>query len=176
MTTEQGKTLEGLQIAIRMEIDGKEYYQKVSQSSGNQLGQRLFQSLADEEDIHQRVFQRIYDGIQNEKAWPGADFRPDRGRRLRTIFAEAAERLGSSIEAPATELDAIQTAMDMENKSYDFYKIRGRSAAYDGEKEFYETVAAEERGHYLTLRDYREYLFNPAGWFVEKEHPSLDGG
>ena len=38
MVTEQDRTLEALQIAVQMEIDGKEYYQKASQSSDNQLG------------------------------------------------------------------------------------------------------------------------------------------
>ena len=34
----------------------------------------------------------------------------------------------------------------------------------------------EERGHYLALVDYREYLIDPAGWFRKAEHHSLDGG
>ncbi|GAI26187.1 unnamed protein product, partial [marine sediment metagenome] len=42
--------------------------------------------------------------------------------------------------------------------------------------DFYETLAAEEREHHLILLDYYEYLKDPAGWFVKKEHPSLDGG
>jgi rubrerythrin len=62
----------------------------------------------------------------------------------------------------------------MENKTYDFYKSQNTS--YDTERELYEALAAEERGHYLVLRDYSEYLTDPAGWFIEKEHPSLDGG
>jgi len=37
-------------------------------------------------------------------------------------------------------------------------------------------VAAEEKEHYLILLDYYEFLKDPSGWFVGKEHPSLDGG
>ena len=33
-----------------------------------------------------------------------------------------------------------------------------------------------EKEHQLVLLDYYEYLKDPAGWFVKKEHPSLDGG
>ena len=80
------------------------------------------------------------------------------------------------MKAGTTELDAIQTAMDMENKTYDFYKGQGRSAAYNAERDFYETLAAEEREHHLILLDYYEYLKDPAGWFVKTEHPSLNGG
>ena len=176
MVTEQDKTLEALQIAIQMEIDGKEYYQKVSQRSDNQLGRELFQSLAAEEDIHRQKFEEIYNTIGSRKAWPKTDFQPDGGRKLRTIFARATEEMDSNIKAPATELDAIQTAMDMENKTCDFYKSQGKNAAYEIERDFYEALAAQEREHHLILLDYYEYLKDPAGWFVTKEHPSLDGG
>jgi len=176
MVTEQEKTLEVLQVAIQMEIDGKEYYLKTSQESNNELGKKLLESLASEEDAHRQKFEEIYSAIRSKKAWPMTDFQPDGGKRLRTIFARTTEEMGSNIKARTTELDAIQTAMDLENKTYDFYKSQGRNATYDAERGFYETLAAEEREHHLILLDYYEYLKDPAGWFVRKEHPSLDGG
>ena len=176
MVTEQDKTLEALQIAIQMEIDGKEYYLKASQESSNELGKKLLESLAAEEDIHRRKFDEIYYAICNKKAWPATDFQPDGGKGLRTIFVRAIEQIGSNIKALATELDAVKTAMDMESKTYDFYKSRGGNATYNTERDFYETLAAEEKEHHLILLDYYEYLKDPAGWFVSKEHPSLDGG
>ena len=104
------------------------------------------------------------------------DFQPDGGKRLRTIFARATEEMSSDIKVLATEIDTIQTAIDMENKTYDFYKSHGENAAYDAERDFYQTLAGEETEHHLILLDYYEYLKDPAGWFVKKEHPSLDGG
>ena len=176
MKTEQDKTQEVLKIAVQMEIDGKEYYLKVSQESSNELGKKLLQSLAAEEDIHQQKFREIYNTIRNKQAWPVTDFQPQRGKGLRTIFARATEEMGTDIKAHTTEFDVVQTAMDMENKAYDFYKSQDKNAAYETEREFYETLAAEEREHYLILLDYYEYLKDPAGWFVKQEHPSLDGG
>lgn len=159
-----------------MEIDGKEYYLKASQESSSELGKKLLASLAAEEDIHRQKFEEIYNTLRSKKAWPRTDFQPDQGKRLRTILAKAAQEISSNIKAPTTELDAIQTAMDMENKTYDFYRSQGRNATYDVERDYYRTLAAEERSHYLVLLDYREYLSDPAGWFVTQEHPSLDGG
>ncbi len=176
MATEQDKTLKALQIAIQMEIDGKEYYLKASRESDNGLGRKLLQSLAAEEDIHRRKFEEIYSAIQNKKDWPVTDFQPDGGKSLRTVFARATEEIGSNVKAHDTELDAIQTAMEMENKTYDFYKSQSGKAKFDAERDFYEAVAVEEREHHIILLDYYEYLKDPAGWFVKKEHPSLDGG
>lgn len=175
MKTEQDKTIEALQIAIQMEINGREYYLKASQESSNKLGKELLQSLAAEEEIHRQKFNEMYYAIQHKKAWPTTDFQPGRGKRLRTAFAQAIEEMGPNVKTLASELDAVQIAMHMENKTYDFYKNRTESATYDAEKEFYQALAAEEKAHHHVLLDYYEYLKDPAGWFVKKEHPSLEG-
>jgi rubrerythrin len=176
MATEQDKTLGALQTAIQMEIDGKEFYLKASQASNNELGKKLLRSLASEEDLHRQKFEEIYDAIRSQKAWPRTDFQPDGGRGLRTIFARATEEMDAKINTMPTELDAVQTAMALENKTYDFYKKQSQLATHDAERDFYEAVASQEGEHHRILLDYFEFLKNPAGWFVQKEHPSLDGG
>ena len=176
MVTEQDKTLEGLQTAIQMEIDGKEFYLKASRESSNEAGKRLLESLAGEEDTHRQKFVEIYEATRSKKAWPKTDFKPDGGRGLRTIFSRAIEETGAKSKAAATELEAAKTATDMESKTYDFYKAQSKNTNLDAARDFYEALAAEEREHQLILLDYYEYLKNPAAWFVSKEHPSLDGG
>jgi len=176
MEAEQSKTLEGLKSAIQMEIDGKKYYQKQSQNSGNSLGKKLFQTLAAEEDIHRRKFEEIYRAIGSQRDWPRADFQPDGGKTLRTIFVTETERISSNVKAATSELDAVKTAMDMENKTVDFYENQSKNATYGAQREFYQSVAAEEREHHLVLLDYYEFLKDPAAWFVSKERHSLDGG
>ncbi len=176
MTTEQDRTLKALQAAIQMEIDGKECYQQASQESGNELGRKLLQSLAAEEDTHRRKFVEIYDAIRAKRNWPITDFRADGGKGLRTIFACTCAVIGVGVKALSSELDAITIAIDKENKSYDFYLKQGRDAAYGAERDFYETLAGEEHEHALVLLDYYQYLKDPSVFFIEKEHHSLDGG
>ena len=175
MEAEQAKALRALQVAIQMEIDGKEFYLKASRESGNELGKKLLESLASEEDVHRRTFEEIYRALEEKKGWPETDFKPDGGKSLRTIFANAIEA-GSEMKAQASELDAVKTAMAMENKTYDYYKDQDQTATYDGERDFYQALTAQEREHYLVLLDYYEYLKDPASWFAQKERPSLDGG
>ncbi len=176
METEQGRTLEALRTAIQMEIDGKKFYLEASRESGNKLGKKLLRTLAAEEDLHRQKFSEIYDAVRRKNAWPVTDFQPDGGKHLRTVFATVVGEAGYSKQDAATELSAVKTAIGMESKTYDFYKARAGSAAYDIERGFYEAIAAEEREHHLVLLDYYEYLKDPAAWFVLKEHPSLDGG
>jgi rubrerythrin len=176
MTGEQDTTLSALKTSIQMEIDGKEYYLKASQSSRNDLGKKLLKRLAAEEDGHRLIFEKIYKEIGAKKKWPEKAYRGDRGQGLRTIFARAMEAMDKEVKAIDTELEAIQTSMAMENKTYDFYKRRSGKAAYPAEKHFYEEVAGQEEEHHRVLLDYFEFLKNPAAWFVQKEHHSFDGG
>ena len=176
MATEQDRALEAVQVAIQMEVDGREYYWKASQNSDNQLGRRLFETLAAEEDIHRQRFEQIYEALRKQKAWPVIKLQPNREKRLVAVLTEGVVEIGLDIKTPTTEIDAIQQAMAMENKTYDFYNRQSQQAAYDAERDYYRAVAAEEKEHHRVLLDYYEYLKDPAGWFTMHEHPSLDGG
>jgi rubrerythrin len=177
MANEQEITVKALQTSIQMEIDGKEFYKKASKASTNKLGKNLLKRLAEEEDIHRTVFENIYNTIRADKGWPSEQkYQPDAGQRLRTVFAEAIEDMGKGTRAIPSEINAIEKAMEMENKTYDFYTRRSAASSFPAEKQFYDSVAVQEKEHHRVLLDYYEFLKNPAAWFVEKEHPSIDGG
>ena len=173
--TEQGKVLDGLQAAIKMETDGKKFYLKASDQSGNEVGKKLLKTLAGEEDVHRRNFEAIYEAIRAKKSWPEVGLK-QAGKPLLTLFKEATKKLDKTAKVLATEIGAVQTAMEMENKTYDFYQRQLKSAASDAEKSFYKALSAQEKQHYRVLLDYYEFLKDPAAYFVKAEHPSLDGG
>ena len=174
MTNEQDKTVEALETAIKMEIDGKNFYIKAAQDSINEPGKKLLAQLAEEEDIHRRVFIKIFDSIRQKQGWPIVDFKPDGGQGIKTVFAEAIENTEIDRRHLTSELDTITTARQMEGRTYDYYIRRSQAASESAEKEFYGMLATQEQAHNLALADYYEYLQNPAGWFVNKEHPSLE--
>jgi rubrerythrin len=176
MVKEQDATLEGLKAAIQMEIDGKEFYVRASETSKNELGKKLLKQLSIEEDLHRKQFEAVYKKISSQKEWPETKIGQDRIQGLKTLFAGAAQAMGKGAATITTELTAVETAMEMENKTYDFYKKRSSAAIYSGEKEFYEEIAAQEKEHHRVLLEYFEYLKNPEMYFVQKEHLSVDGG
>ena len=111
-----------------MEIDGKVFYLKASRESGNELGKKLLASLAVQEDYHRQKFEQIYENIRKSRNWPVVDFKPDGGKTLRTIFAVETNKPAPNIKVAQTELDAVLKAMQMEDKSYDFYHDRFEQA------------------------------------------------
>lgn len=173
---EQSKTLEGLQFAIQMEIDGKEYYQRASRESSDALGKELFEWLAGEEDKHRLKFEGIYKAIKERQGWPDVSAGPGEGKIFSNLFSRIGKSTDSKTNVAESQVPVITHAMDMEKKTHDYYKAQGEKASYDAERNFYTAVAAEEWGHYLALVDYREYLVDPEGWFLKAEHHTLDGG
>jgi rubrerythrin len=176
MPNEQDTTLKALQTALKMEIDGKKFYLKSSQSSKNDLGKKLLIQLAEEEDAHRLVFQNIFDAIKAKKGWPDVKYTGDGGRGLRTIFAKALGKMDRNSKSIVAELEAVTIAMDLENKTYDFYKERSAETTYEAEKQLYEEIAMQENEHHRVLQDYYEFLQDPAQWYIKTEHTSFDGG
>jgi rubrerythrin len=176
MENEQARTLEVLRLAVQMEVDGKEFYQKASRKSNNKLAKELFHQLANEEDVHRKKFEEIYKALKRGRKWPDVEPQLEKGKKIKSLFSEATRTLGSKFKVAESELEAIRTAMDMEVRSYNLYHSRSKETSLPVEKHFYETLAGEERGHHLALVGSYEYLSDPAGWFTQKEHWSLDGG
>jgi rubrerythrin len=175
MENEQARTIKVLQLAVQMEADGKEFYQKASRKSSNKLAKELFHQLANEEDVHRKKFVEIYKALKRGQNWPDVGSPSAKGGKIKSLFAEATKALGSKFKVAESELEAIKIAMDMEVRSYNLYHSRSKETTLPVEKRFYETLAGEERGHHLALLDSYEYLSDPAGWFTKKEHWSLDG-
>ena len=175
MKNEQARTIEVLQLAVQMEVDGKKFYQKASQKSSTKLAKELFQQLANEEDVHRKKFVEIYEAFKKGQNWPDIASPSEKGKKLKSLFAEATKALGNNFEVAESEFEAIKIAMDKESQSYNLYHSRSKESVLPVEKRFYQTLAGEERGHHLVLLDAYEYLSDPVGWFTKKEHWSLDG-
>jgi rubrerythrin len=175
MNEQAEKTAQALKKALQMEIEGQEFYQKSGQRSTNTLAKKLFLNLVEQENMHIKKINEIYQGIENRAGWPENETIFKHEKSLKSVFKEAIESMDRETEVSSSEIEAIQTAMNMEDSSYSFYNSRAEEATSSAEKSFYQALAAEERGHYLTLSDSYEYLTDPQGWLIKNEHWGLDG-
>ncbi|MFA5317527.1 MAG: ferritin family protein [Dehalococcoidales bacterium] len=170
---EHEKLLAALQEAEKMEVDGKTFYLEMSRKSVNQRGRELFQILAEEEDVHRQDFRKIYDAVLSGLEIPGHEILSEEASKLHSLFCQAVEEVEKEIKAPAAELEAIDTAIRMEQDGIDFYLNQARKAEFPRVRRFYRELADEEKRHKATLEDYRKYAVDPAGWLVNKTIPSL---
>ena len=177
MTEHTHKITQALEAALQMEMEGKQFYQKLAEKSSNPLSRKLLQRLSADEDLHARKVKEVHDVIKDNKGWPDKETKFNHEISLRSVFDEGVEDLDAEPAKPtASDLEALKMAMTMEDKSYSFYRSRNEEAASPAEKAFYQALSAEERVHYLALLDAYDYLLNPQGWFTKKERWGLDGG
>ena len=170
---EQNRVLSALETSIMIEIDGKTFYVKASQDSTSEAGKELFSQLAIEEDTHRTLFEQIYEATRKERGWPDLEIQLIPGAR--TLFSRD-ESKNVFKAALSSEILAVQTALGMEEKSFEFYEAQMKTAGSGSEMRFYRQLAAQERGHHLALIEYLEYLQDPASYFIKMEHHTLDGG
>lgn len=169
---ESTKALEILEKALQMEIDGREFYLKASEKSKTPLARSIFAKLAEEEIGHQKTIQEIYDAIKSGEEWP--DVKIILTHHTENIFSAALKDPHQG-KAASDDLEAVSIALKMEEKSYQLYKKRADTAEFPAEMEFYKALAFEEQKHIASLEDTEEYLTDPEGWFMKKQHITLDG-
>src|SRR5512139_2853955 len=124
MENEQARTIKVLQLSVQMEVDGKEFYRKASRKSSNRLAKELFRQLASEEDIHRKKFEEIYKALKRGQNWPDVEPPFEKGKKIKSLFAEASKALGNEFKMAESELQAVKTAIDMEIRSYNLYHSR----------------------------------------------------
>jgi rubrerythrin len=166
--------LQALEKALQLEIDGMAFYRKASNSAQNTVTKEMFAYLADAEVTHMDRIKHISDSLNMTGNWSKAE--QDQGHAgIKEVFSRLARKNKDSLAPAATEMQALDTGLDLEVKSIDFYTIQFGKAGDANEKAFYSSLIEEEESHFRILKDMKFYLEQPDAWFIEHERHGLDG-
>ncbi len=168
--------LEMLKTALSIEEKGEEFYRKAMESSKNDLGKKIFETLMKDEKVHYERILKIYKELRDELAWSSKWKSMVVGHKdVNHLFREMVAEHGKTLEADPGELEALDLGIDFEYKTLKFYQDYLPKAVDPLEKEFLEKMVAEERGHYTALKDMKYFMSDPATWYQEMERSGLDG-
>lgn len=160
--------LEGLQLALKMEQDGRQFFLEAGKKASHPLAQGTLNALADWELEHIRIIERFYASLKDKGEWESIEsLQPQEGSAIaafKTIFQEAREHVDETAKAATGDLEAHQMARDMEEKISAFYRERAGQATDEDARVFYEFMAGQEAEHYQILENGLEYLEDPAKW------------
>jgi rubrerythrin len=143
--------LEGLRIAAEMEKRGGEFYRLAARVSRSQEAKELLTSLAADEAVHLREFQKLYERAEAENRAPYA---PERAAYLSAMAAEiafpegvvgAADKLGSP-EA------ILEHAIQSEQDSIRFYTELTKTTGCEPMASVFEDIIRQETGHLRRLQ------------------------
>jgi rubrerythrin len=162
--------------AIEMKERKKKLYDDAMKACPDQVGIETFRMLKEAEEEHAHRIQEIYEEAKKGKVPVDAcryyDFETD---DKQTVLRKIAEEHGKIPKACVDDVVAIQTGMQLENASIQFFQTALNVCGDPVEREFLENMIKEEREHYVLLADLKFYYTDPESWFMEKSRARLDG-
>jgi len=162
---------EVVRAAIQLERDGQDFYLKAAAEASNELGREMLRSFADDEQRHIEWLEAIVEGNVPETEPPQEIY-----DRLSGIFADAPDELRQAASGSSDDIDAIQVAIGMEDKSVAAYEKWAKDAEDEDIRELCGELAEFERLHRRILENTIEYLESTGDWFMQEEGWIFDGG
>ncbi|MBN2542652.1 ferritin family protein [bacterium] len=163
-------TIEAIKTAIEMEKEGYEFYTSCAVKTSNELGQKMFESIAKDEQGHLETFQKIFDAVIGSSDWQ--EVVKGESRVGKSPFFN--EDLQKACEANPNELDALRTAMNSERQAIEHYTKLAESTDDPKGKEIFTKIKKEEEYHYDLLQAQYDYL-NRTGYYYDIAEFRMDG-
>jgi len=165
---------QALKDAVKMEVEGRQFYLEAAKQAENPGVRQIFEYLAESEKYHIAKFQEIYASLEKDPNWtaPLSGFNPPRHEPYVCVLAMNQAEQGSGGQG---DLQALRSALKMEECGIDYYTKLARESKNPLIRRFFMSVAHEERSHYLTLMDMHNYLTQPEDWFYVKQMGHVDG-
>lgn len=161
-----------------LEIKGKmkALYEEAAGRCSDDVGAETFRTLKEMEQEHLDSIDGIYSDLTKDKVDADScrfhDFdATDRTKVLKKIAREK-KFIG---RACLDDVAAVESGMELENKSIHFFTDHLKRAVTSIEREFLNYLIAEERSHYIILSDLKFYYVDPEHWLMEKGRTGLDG-
>lgn len=146
-----------LKKAIIMENRGKSLYQMVANQTPHEDVKKIFQTMADEEQVHIEFLTKQFAHYQKNQTFDKNQFEAASEDEA-IVNSILTEKIRSDISGAGFESAAISAAIDMENKSIEVYEQRASETHDKNEKELYQWLADWEKGHHKLLLDLNRQL------------------
>ena len=152
---------------MKMELDGKSFYEEGADSTDNPQIKKIFKTLADEEHRHFNIFKKMKAGETAE----AADLAP-RGQTVLTVknvFQEMVDA-GKTSLAGDTSKDLWKEAIEVERKSEKLYRDAAVEETDAKRKEMLNLIADEEKTHIYMIDNMIAFLTDPAAFLASQNY------
>lgn len=154
--------------AIKMELDGKAFYEKLAKETESEGLQKIFNELAEDEQKHYDIFSKLKENqslnsMPDSTALEGA----------KNIFTEMQADV-SSQKLLKTNLDAYQQAMNAEKESAKLYRDAAAKEENAEVKALLLKIAIEEEKHLNILENIFDFVNAPTHSLVWGEFSNLN--
>jgi rubrerythrin len=154
------------EYALKMELDGKAYYEKLANETGDTGLKAIFTTLAADEQKHYETIQAIKTGT----VWIMKDSAVlDSAKNLFEILKTDKAVAGSMKKS----LDGYEHARKVEADSVRFYEDAAKKETNDSAKQLLLRIAEEEKQHYNILDNLYDFTLAPQNFLAWGEFSNI---
>ena len=154
---------EAIKTAIQMEKDGYAFYKKAAAQTTSEAGKDIFESLAQDEEVHLDVFQKMFKEAIGKEEW---DDLVNSSKKYQDIPIFPKDL--STVEGATpniNDIDAIRMAMDSEKEAIDYYTEIWTTVSDNDIKKIIDKIIDQERNHYFLLQQEFDHLDSTGEWY-----------
>ena len=154
---------EAIMTAIQMEKDGYSFYKKAAAQTNSEMGKTIFESLAEDEQMHLDVFQKMFEETVGSEEWKDLLISSKKYAKISVFPKDLKDIEGDNPNT--SELDAIRIAMDSEKEAIDYYnKIKSKLTDTEIIK-IIDEIIAQEKNHFSLLEGEFNHIATTGYWF-----------
>jgi rubrerythrin len=153
------------EFAIQMEQDGQRFYRDLAQRTTHNSIQNILTMLADDETKHEQAIVQMRAGTCMMTQTTILD-------KAKNIFQQMRD-FGGDFDLSGDEEKLYRQAMEMEQKSIDFYLDRSEQVETDEQRALFSQLAREEEKHYQLLSNLVDFVAAPKTWLADAEFERL---
>ncbi|MCK4557503.1 MAG: ferritin family protein [Candidatus Aminicenantes bacterium] len=157
--------------AIRLEINGRNFFNHAAEITHNELGKKMFEKLAAEEVKHIEVFSELFTKILKEADWKKY-VRDEELKGESALIEKLKERMRGA--EGKSETQALSIGMELEENAIRFFQKAADEVEDPVAKEIFRNISEEEKFHYDLLQAQHDSLTNSGFWLDSAEF-QMDG-
>ena len=163
---------QALQTALDFEEKGHKIYEETASKTKNPIVANTFRYLADQELLHIEEIKEYIEKLNNGHK---IELRGDKLEGVKKFFSMTAKEFKEKTELSNDDLKAHETALELEQKSYDFYKEQHNKTTDEEAKKFFEFLMHQENAHYELIQKAYDFIKDPAAFYAEEEKWVVEG-
>jgi rubrerythrin len=155
-------------FAIKMELDGKAFYEKLAQGTNIAGLQTIFSTLAGDEQKHYEIFLALKGQTQATAMEDSTVL-----EQAKNVFEQLLAQKGA-LGSLKGDLEAYRYAMQVEADSFRLYEEAAQKEGNQDVKNLLLRIAEEEHKHFTILQNVHDFVNAPNEYLAWGEFSNLD--
>jgi rubrerythrin len=163
--------MNAFEYAMKMEEDGKAYYEEQAGKMANPAMKQIFEELARDETKHYETFKAMRDGKTTDYE---AAFKTKILDTTKNVFQKMRDE-GKEIADFAEGVRQVwDKAREIEDKSEKFYREQAGATDDEGRKKLWSRIADEEHKHWVAINNVVKFIDRPNQWLENAEWHNME--